>query len=48
MIIAGKEYMREIITFPLNKNARDLMMGAPSKVSEQQLKDVGIMLIKEK
>lgn len=45
MIMTEKEFIRDVIAFPLNKNARDLMMGAPSKVSEKQLKDVGIQLI---
>ena len=47
MLVTGKEIIREIIAFPMNKNARDIMMGAPSRVSEQQLKDVGIQLIKK-
>ena len=47
MIMKEKEYIRDVIAFPLNKNARDLMMGAPSKVSEKQLTDVGIQLIKK-
>ena len=45
MLVTDKDIIREVIAFPMNKNARDLMMGAPSFVSEQQLKDVGIMLI---
>lgn len=48
MIMLNKENIREVITFPMNKNARDLMMGSPSKVSEQQLKDVGLKLVEEK
>ena len=44
MLVTGKDIIREVIAFPMNKNARDLMMGAPSFVSEQQLKDVGLML----
>ena len=47
MIMTDNEFIREVIAFPLNKNARDLMMGAPSFVSEKQLKDVGIQLIKK-
>lgn len=47
MIMKEKEFIRDVIAFPLNKNARDLMMGAPSKVSEKQLTDVGIQLIKK-
>ncbi len=44
MLIAGEESIREIIPFPMNKTAQDLMMGAPSAVEEQQLKDVHIAL----
>ena len=47
MIMTDNELIRDVIAFPLNKNAKDLMMGAPSKVSEKQLKDVGIELIKK-
>ncbi len=47
MLITQKEIIREVIAFPMNKNARDLMMGAPSFVSEEQLRDVGIQLIKK-
>ncbi len=42
MLIAGEESIREIIPFPMNKNAQDVMMGAPAKVDEQQLRDVHI------
>lgn len=48
MLVTQKEIIREVIAFPLNKNARDLMMGAPSFVSEEQLRDVGIKLIDKK
>lgn len=47
MIMTGNELIRDVIAFPLNKNARDLLMGAPSKVSEKQLRDVGITLLKK-
>ena len=47
MLIAGEESIREIIPFPMNKNAQDLMMGAPSEVEEKQLKDVHISIVKE-
>ena len=42
MLIADTQNIREIIAFPKNKKARDVMMNAPSKVDEQQLKDVHI------
>lgn len=44
MLIADSQNIREIIAFPKNKKARDLLMHAPSSVSEQQLKDVHIKL----
>lgn len=43
-ILAGEENIREVIPFPKNGDAKDLMMGAPSQVSEHQLKDVHIDL----
>ena len=46
MLIADSQNIREIIAFPKNKKARDLLMKAPSVVSEQQLKDVHIQLRK--
>lgn len=48
MLLTGEETIREVIAFPLNSKAQDLMMGAPSKVSNAQLHDVHIRLdIKE-
>ena len=47
MLATQKDIIREVIAFPMNKNARDLMMGAPSRVTEQQLKDVGLKLIEK-
>lgn len=46
-ILAGEDAIREVIPFPKTGDAKDLMMGAPSSVSEQQLKDVHISLRKE-
>ena len=48
MLIADSQNIREVIAFPKNKKARDLLMRAPSVVSEQQLKDVHIELRKNK
>lgn len=47
MLIAGEESIREIIPFPMNKNAQDVMMGAPAEVEERQLRDVHIQIVKE-
>ena len=49
MLLTGEESIREVITFPMNKNAQDLMMDAPTTVSQKQLDDVHIAInIKEK
>ena len=42
MLLAGASSIREVIAFPLNQQAQDLMMQAPSPVSDQQLKDLHI------
>ncbi len=44
MLLTGEENIREIITFPMNKSAQDLMMGAPSAVEQKQLDDVHIAI----
>ena len=48
MLIADSQNIREVIAFPKNKKARDLLMRAPSVVSNEQLKDVHIKLDLEK
>ncbi len=48
MLLAAEQSIREIIVFPMDRNARDILMGAPSVVTEQQLRDVHIKIdIKE-
>ncbi len=48
MMLTGEESIREVITFPMNKNAQDLMLDAPTTVSQKQLDDVHIAIaIKE-
>ncbi len=42
MLIAEEDTIRDVIAFPLNSNAQDLMMGAPGDVTEQQLREVHI------
>jgi len=42
MLLAGKENIREVTLFPMNQNAQDLMMQAPSEVSDNQLKELNI------
>ena len=44
MLLAGEETIRDIIAFPLNGNAQDLLMGAPGDVSELQLREVHVKL----
>ena len=44
MLIADSNNIREVIAFPKNKKARDLLMRAPSKVTEKQLEDVHIKI----
>ena len=47
MLLAGEDSIREVIPFPMNKNAQDLMMGAPSTVDQKQLDEVHIALVGE-
>ena len=42
MLLAGTANIREVTLFPMNQNAQDLMMKAPSEVNESQLKELGI------
>ena len=42
MLLAGEDSIREIIPFPMNKNAQDIMMGAPSTVEQKQLDELHI------
>ena len=46
MLLAGEESIREIIPFPMNKNAQDIMMDAPSAVTQKQLDELHIALVK--
>ena len=48
MLLRNEENIREIIPFPMNKNAQDVMMGAPATVSEKQLADVHIKIVEDK
>ena len=47
MMLTGEENIREVITFPMNKSAQDLMMGAPTAVDQSQLDTVHIALVEE-
>ena len=44
MLLANEKNIREVTMFPMNQNAQDLMMNAPSDISEDQLKELGLSL----
>ncbi len=44
MLLANEKNIREVTMFPMNQNAQDLMMNAPSAVSDEQLKELGLTL----
>ncbi|MDC1163712.1 aspartate--tRNA ligase [Candidatus Pelagibacter sp.] len=48
MLLANEKNIREVTMFPMNQNAQDLMMKAPSEVSEEQLKELGLVIKNKK
>jgi aspartyl-tRNA synthetase len=44
MLLAGEENLREVVLFPMNQRAEDLMLGAPSEVTARQLRELHIRL----
>src|ERR1051325_890726 len=48
VVLAGQNNIREVIAFPLNQQAQDLMMGAPSEVTEKQLRELNIRIVEKK
>ena len=46
MLLAGEDSIREVIPFPMNKNAQDIMMGAPGPVEQKQLDELHIALVR--
>ena len=48
MLLAGEKNIREVTMFPMNQNAQDLMMNAPSEVEEEQLKELNLLIKKKK
>ena len=47
MLLAGEDSIREVITFPMNQKAQDLMMGAPSEITQKQLDELHIAIVGE-
>ena len=48
MLLANKQNIREVTLFPMNQNAQDLLMKAPSEVDNKQLKELGIKISLDK
>ena len=48
MLLAGEKNIREVTMFPMNQNAQDLMMNAPSEASSDQLKELNLSINKKK
>ncbi len=48
MLLANQDNIREVTLFPMNQNAEDLLMGAPSEVNEKQLKELNIKVLEKK
>ena len=48
MLLCGEENLREVVMFPMNQQAEDLLMGAPSEVSPEQLKELSIRISLQK
>jgi aspartyl-tRNA synthetase len=44
MLLTGEENIREVIAFPMNSNAQDVLLGSPGEVTEQQLREVHVKL----
>ena len=47
MLLADEPNIREVIAFPMNQRAEDLLMGAPSKVSDEQLKEINVKVLEK-
>ena len=46
MMLANEENLREVVAFPMNQQAEDLLMGSPNEVSNKQINDLGLELKK--
>ena len=47
MLLAGEKNIREVTMFPMNQNAQDLMMNAPSNINDEQLKELNLLIKKK-
>ena len=47
MLLANEKNIREVTMFPMNQNAQDLMMKAPSSVNDEQLKELNLLIKKK-
>ena len=47
MLLCGEENLREVVLFPMNQRAEDLMMGAPSEATQKQLRELHIRVVKQ-
>ena len=47
MLLANEKNIREVTLFPMNQNAQDLMMNAPSEINESQLKELNLSIKKK-
>ena len=48
MLLANEKNIREVTMFPMNQNAQDLMMKAPSQITSDQLKELNLNILKKK
>ena len=48
MLLANEKNIREVTMFPMNQNAQDLMMNAPSEISDNQLKELNLAIKNKK
>ncbi|HEX9903939.1 MAG TPA: amino acid--tRNA ligase-related protein, partial [Propylenella sp.] len=46
MLLCGEKNLREVTMFPMNQQAQDLLMGAPSEVSPKQLRELAIRVVR--
>jgi aspartyl-tRNA synthetase len=46
MLLCGEENLREVVLFPMNQRAEDLLMGAPSEPANEQLRELGLRVVR--